>query len=97
MIEVIVTVLVVAAIVAGIMEFRDKKEDAKTPSTGSGGGAGSGEKVQLESVVDYIVTAPDLDKMTKQKLEEYGRTRGIELDRRKTKSNMLSDLRAHLK
>ena len=93
MIEVVVTVLVVAAIVVAIMKVRDKKEDTKKPSTGSGGGGGAssgGAKVNT-------VAVPDLDKMTKQKLEDYGRTRGIELDRRKTKSNMLSDLRTHLK
>ena len=34
----------------------------------------------------------DYNKMTKAKLEEYGRTIGIELDRRKTKANMIKDL-----
>lgn len=92
MIEVVVTVLVVAAIVVAIMKVRDKKEDTKKPSTGSGGGGASSGGAKVNTVA-----VPDLDKMTKQKLEDYGRTRGIELDRRKTKSNMLSDLRTHLK
>jgi hypothetical protein len=30
--------------------------------------------------------------MTKKEIEEYGRTQGIELDRRKTKANMIKDL-----
>ena len=34
----------------------------------------------------------DYNKMTKAELEEYGRTIGIELDRRKTKANMIKDL-----
>ena len=34
----------------------------------------------------------DYNKMTKVELEEYGRTIGIELDRRKTKANMIKDL-----
>ena len=34
-----------------------------------------------------------LSKMTKTKLEELGREFGIELDRRKTKANMIADLR----
>jgi hypothetical protein len=92
MIEVVVTVLVVAAIVVAIMKVRDKKEDTKEPSTGSGGGGVSSGGAKVNTVA-----VPDLDKMTKQKLEDYGRTRGIELDRRKTKANMLSDLRTHLK
>ncbi len=95
MIEVVVTVLVVVAIVVMIASIRDtlqeRKEETKEPSTGSDG------EVQLQKVSSVVQPAPDLDKMTKQKLEEYGRTRGIELDRRKTKANMLSDLRAHLK
>jgi hypothetical protein len=33
-------------------------------------------------------------KMNKRELEEYGRTVGIELDRRKTKAGMLEDLEA---
>jgi hypothetical protein len=92
MIEVVVTVLVVAAIVVAIMKVRDKKEDTKEPSTGSGGSGVSSGGAKVNTVA-----VPDLDKMTKQKLEDYGRTRGIELDRRKTKANMLSDLRTHLK
>lgn len=31
--------------------------------------------------------------MTKKEIEEYGRTLGVELDRRKTKKNMIADLR----
>jgi len=34
--------------------------------------------------------------MNKRELEEYGRTVGIELDRRKTKAGMLEDLEAFL-
>tara|TARA_R100001129_G_scaffold185984_2_gene175989 strand:+ start:722 stop:934 length:213 start_codon:yes stop_codon:yes gene_type:complete len=32
------------------------------------------------------------ENLTKVELEEYGRTIGIELDRRKTKANMIQDL-----
>ena len=35
-------------------------------------------------------------KMSKRELEEYGRTIGIELDRRKTKNGMLEDLKAFM-
>ena len=34
----------------------------------------------------------ELNKMTKVQLEEFGRTVGVELDKRKTKKNMISEL-----
>lgn len=34
----------------------------------------------------------ELNKMTKVQLEEFGRGVGVELDKRKTKKNMISDL-----
>ena len=39
---------------------------------------------------------PDFTKMTKKALDEWAAERGIELDRRKTKSNMISDLEEFL-
>ena len=39
-------------------------------------------------------TTVDLESMTKIQLEEYGRTIGIELDRRKTKANLIEELKA---
>lgn len=39
---------------------------------------------------------PDFTKMTKKSLDEWAADRGIELDRRKTKSNMISDLEEFL-
>ena len=38
-------------------------------------------------------TAVDLESMTKIQLEEYGRTIGIELDRRKTKASLIEELK----
>ena len=35
--------------------------------------------------------------MTKAKLDEYGESKGIKLDRRKTKANMIADLEAAMK
>jgi hypothetical protein len=40
------------------------------------------------------VVSPDFESMTKIQLEEYGRTIGIELDRRKKKSALIEDLKA---
>ena len=39
----------------------------------------------------------DLNKLTKAKLEELGREFGVELDKRKTKANMITDLKAQAK
>ena len=36
-------------------------------------------------------TEAELNKLTKVKLEEYARTQGVELDRRKTKSGMIAE------
>ena len=36
---------------------------------------------------------PNFEELTKVELENYGRDIGIELDRRKTKANMIKDLR----
>ena len=64
----------------------------------------SSEEVS-EEVVEVEVTLPEvevkvempvdkeLNKLTKVKLEEFGRTLGVELDRRKTKANMIADLK----
>ena len=35
---------------------------------------------------------PNFEELTKEELENYGRDIGIELDRRKTKANMIKDL-----
>ena len=39
---------------------------------------------------------PDFKKMTKLALDEWALDRGIELDRRKTKAHMITDLKEHL-
>ena len=47
------------------------------------------EKLNVEEVV-----AVDYEAMTKIQLEEHGRTMGIELDRRKKKSDLIEELKA---
>ena len=47
---------------------------------------------EIEEFIESIPTITELKKMTKAKLEELGREHGIELDKRKTKSNMIADL-----
>ncbi len=44
-----------------------------------------------------LPTKAQLEKLTKAGLEELGREHGVELDKRKTKANMIVDLRAGVK
>ena len=55
------------------------------------------EPVMEEPVMEEPVmeeTSPNFDSMTKVQLEEYGRTIGIELDRRKKKSDLIEEIKA---
>lgn len=47
---------------------------------------------ELEEALDSLPTAAELKKLTKAKLEELGRDLGVELDKRKTKDNMIKEL-----
>jgi hypothetical protein len=40
-----------------------------------------------------LLTDEEMNKLTKAKLEELGREMGVELDKRKTKANMIADLK----
>ena len=60
-------------------EFKDTVEDIKE------------EIEDIEEFIESIPTITELKKMTKTKLEEVAREHGIELDKRKTKSNMIAD------
>lgn len=47
----------------------------------------------LDAVIEATSPSIDLDGMTKIELEEYGRTIGIELDRRKKKSDLIAEIK----
>jgi F0F1-type ATP synthase membrane subunit b/b' len=49
-------------------------------------------KEDIKEAIDALPSASDLKKLTKAKLEELGRELGIELDKRKTKDNMIKEL-----
>ena len=51
-----------------------------------------GVNAQLVETVEEV--SIDLEAMTKIQLEEHGRTMGIELDRRKKKSDLIEELKA---
>ena len=52
------------------------------------------EEPVVEVVEEVAEESVDLESMTKVQLEEYGRTIGIELDRRKKKSALIEELKA---
>ena len=49
-----------------------------------------------EEVADTIATSTNFESMTKDELEDYGRTVGIELDRRNNKKKLVKELEDHL-
>ena len=56
--------------------------------------AGKTSKIGIEEPVAVETPTPkkDLEKQSKVELEEYGRTVGIELDRRKSKDKLIQEL-----
>ena len=49
-----------------------------------------------EEVADTVTAPVDFDAMSKDELEDYGRTVGIELDRRHNKKKLIKELEDHL-
>ena len=49
-----------------------------------------------EEIADAFSDTKDFSDMSKVELEEYGRTVGIELDRRYSKSKLIKELEDHL-
>ena len=54
------------------------------------------EAPRPEEEVADAVAAPDFESMSKDELEDYGRTVGIELDRRHNKKKLIKELEDHL-
>ena len=52
----------------------------------------SSKPVEKKPVVETPAPKKDLKKQSKIELEEYGRTVGIELDRRKSKDKLIQEL-----
>ena len=49
-----------------------------------------------EEVADTVASPVDFESMSKDELEDYGRTVGIELDRRHSKKKLVKELEDHL-
>lgn len=55
-------------------------------------------QTQSKAVADpKLPTKSAMEKLTKSKLEDLGREHGVDLDKRKTKAAMITDLRAGVK
>ena len=56
------------------------------------------EPISVEEVVETFPYESDvsIDEMSKDELEEYGRTVGIELDRRHSRRKLIKELKEHL-
>ena len=86
-------VLVVLALISGIFVRQSKQAEDKV-KTFKDKLAEQSAKVD-KSVHGVSVSAfklEELEKLTKVKLDEFGEAKGIKLDRRKTKKNMIEDL-----
>ena len=57
----------------------------------------SPQSISDEVIEQVVPTRSELSKKTKKELEELGRDKGIELDRRKTKQRIIDDLINHIK
>ena len=51
------------------------------------------EEVLITPEEEVLTEASPLEEMNKKELEEYGRTLGIELDRRRSKETLIEELR----
>ena len=49
-----------------------------------------------EEIADAVSEGKDFSDMSKEELEDYGRTVGIELDRRHNKSKLIKELEDHI-
>jgi len=62
-----------------------------------GGGAPAPEPVVEEVLItpeeEVLTEASPLEEMNKKELEEYGRTLGIELDRRRSKETLIEEIK----
>ena len=51
------------------------------------------EEVLVTPEEEVLTEASPLEEMTKKELEEYGRTLGVELDRRHSKATLIEELK----
>jgi len=105
---VLVGIGVVIAAFVWFFIFREDESEKKDPfvsepkpdpvvNRAPGGRASEGPIPAEAKTPNKLPTAKTMESMTKAKLEELGREHGVELDKRKTKANMITDLKAGVK
>ena len=82
---------VTPAIVAGVNKLIEKSSKEIVSETVV-------EEVVEEKIVEEVFNGVDIDfhSMSKRELESYGRTVGIELDRRHSKTTLIRELEEHI-
>ena len=97
-----IALVVIGVVVAGVAWFtlfrnNDTTEFDSTPETKAPARAVTSVGRKPEPTVKTLPGNAALNSLTKAKLEELGRDMGVELDKRKTKANMIADLKAGVK
>ena len=107
-----IALVVIGVVVAGVAwfvlfrdndttEFSDPTPAPKPQPTRATGGRKDEPPIPASAKVkpasEKLPTVKTMEGMTKAKLEDLGRKMGVELDRRKTKANMIADLKAGVK
>jgi len=104
---------IIAVVIAGVAWIVFKSDDDDTPAptpaptptpnpvpgklrSGKPSGKIIADKV-ADKASEKLPTKKSMEAMTKANLEELGRRHGVELDKRKTKANMIADLKAGVK
>jgi len=91
----IIAVVVVG--VAWLVFFKSDDDDApSTPAPAPTPNPTPG-KLRSKATAKTLPSESALNNLTKAKLEDLGREHGLELDKRKTKANMIADLKAGVK
>ena len=106
-----IALVVIGVVVAGVawwmLSDKDEKKDPYVgepkpePVNRAPGGRKSEPPIPASAKVkpasERLPTVKTMEGMTKAKLEDLGRKMGVELDKRKTKANMIADLKAGVK
>ena len=101
-----IALVVIGVVVAGVawwmLSGKDDTPEAPAPTPTPNPTPGKlrskpAPKTPAKPKADSLPSDSALNGLTKAKLEELGRDHGVELDKRKTKANMIADLKGGAK
>lgn len=96
-----IALVVIGVVVAGVawwvLSGNDDTPEAPAAKPVATPKAEVAPKASAKPAVKTLPGNAALNSLTKAKLEELGRDMGVELDKRKTKANMIADLKAGVK